>query len=85
MEKRTKITTIDRLKEYASEESGADCYIALGGGMLKSSKQIYYDKGVWTICHNIDGSIKSYNTDRKFCEEEDNIMDAIVEGCFFMY
>ena len=86
MGKKNKITTIDRLKEHASAEGGADCYISLGAGILRSSKHVYYsEKDGWEVFHSIDGTTKTYSTDRKFYEQETNIMEAIIEGAFYMY
>lgn len=87
MGKKNKITTIDRLKEHASEDGGADFYISLGAGILRSSKHVYYDEeyGKWTVFHSIDGTTNTYSNDRRFYENESNIMEAITEGAFYMY
>jgi hypothetical protein len=81
----TKITTIDRLKEHADTPEGVDCFISMGEGHLRSSKHIIYNNDVWTVYHSIDESINVYESDREFFEKEDSIIDAIIEGSFYLY
>lgn len=81
---KNRITSIGELKQLASTEDGADCYILFNGG-IKSSKQIWYQNGMFEVLNLIDG------TEDKFTEKEimdikcTHIGEAIKLGVLFIY
>ena len=68
-----KITNIKQLKKEAT--NGLDCFISLAGGLIRSSKTIYFNGKHFTIYNDIDG------TEQKLTEKQlatnTNIIEAI--------
>lgn len=77
-----KIQTLAELKKIASGESSADCFIALAGGIVRSSKDIHYDGKVFEIFHGIDGSTETM-TEKQLLKS--NIGKALEVGALFLY
>ena len=80
MKKMKKIKTIEQLEKLASRESGADCFIWLGG-ILRSSKFVSFKSGLFYIFHSIDGHDEEI-TRKKLSKS--NIGKAIEEGTLYI-
>lgn len=83
------ITSIEQLKRIAGvpDSNGFDGYIALAGGLGRSSKQIWYDEDddSWDIVNWIDESEVSYSSTKEFIDNEPNIMLAIDNHALIEY
>lgn len=82
----TLIKSIEDLQTRAQKEDGCECFIVLGGGLVKSSKQIWYhkDSELWDIYNDIDGSDLE---DLSLMEltKNTNIIKALKAGALFQY
>jgi hypothetical protein len=78
-----KITSTQQLKELCNDEEATEFFIALDGGMIRSSKSIYYNGETFGILNEIDG------TEQELTEAElytlSNIGDAIEKGALYKY
>lgn len=83
------VTSIDELKTIAGEpdSNGFDGYIALSGGMFRSSKQIRYysDDDSWYIYNEIDDTEVAYGSTDDLLSNEYNIVEAINKGALVQY
>ncbi len=81
---RTKIESIDKLKEIA-ENKVADCFISLAGGAMRSSKDITYDPetNLFQVFNLIDESEQLLSEDG--LSTRSNIAEAIENGAFYKY
>jgi hypothetical protein len=79
--------TFGEFKAYAEKKRGdtcgvnIECHIVLGGGGLRSSKDIYFGRDEcepWEVFHNIDGELISYSDEEI---KASNIGKAIESGC----
>jgi hypothetical protein len=78
-----KITSLEELKEVAGD--GADFFILLGGGFVRSSKYISYDPAedrFW-ILNLIDDSEQNLKASNIMQKRHTNIGEAIQKGAFF--
>ncbi len=78
-----KITSLEELKTAAGD--GADFFILLANGLLRSSKYISYDKKsdrfwIWNLIDNSEQNLKAENVMKK---QHGNIGEAIEKGCFY--
>lgn len=76
------IKTIEELKEY-TKVCFKDLFISLGGGGIRSSKEIYYNEpnDTFEIFHGIDGSVGTYTIEQ--LAEETNIITAMEKNALF--
>jgi hypothetical protein len=84
----TKINTLDELKTLAAEDGGAECFVALAGGLMRSSKHFWYDAESaerWNILHEIDDTETAYPDDVTFLNAESNIAEALRVGALYAY
>lgn len=83
-----KVKSIAHLKKLATNSRGIrqDFFIAIAGGLARSSKQIHYDPITkrFSVVHEIDYSFEDGLTDRKL-KEQTHIVDAIESGNFYKY
>ena len=78
--KRTRVKSIEELKTICLDDYYQDFYISLANGMLRSSKEIRYNKeeDIWEIMNGIDGTYLEYSTTQLF--QHTNIIQAIDNG-----
>jgi hypothetical protein len=83
------VSTIEELKKIAGvpDSNGFDGFIALAGGLGRSSKQIWYDEDddSWELVNWIDESEASYSSTEEFMANETNIMYALNNGALIEY
>ena len=85
----TKITTLADLQERANinlNPNGLECFILLGGGLIKSSKQIWYypEEDRYDVHNDIDDTdLEEIYLDT--LEQETNIIEALNKGALFTY
>jgi hypothetical protein len=83
-----KIESIAALRKAATNSDGgySEFFISLGGGMLRSSKQISYSTVDETFCiiNEIDDTFQEDLTEEDL-KLETNIYDAIESGGFYQY
>lgn len=79
-----KISSVQQLKKLA-KENALDCFIALCGGALRSSKNVYWASGdkYFSVINEIDDSEQILSEQELFTQS--NIGEAIKNGCFFAY
>lgn len=77
------IKTLKQLKQLASERNGVECFISLFGGNARSSKQIWYNNGDWSMFSSICGCCENF-TDKEF-KKLTNIEKAIEKGALICY
>lgn len=80
----TKITSLEQLKKLAAD-GPLDCFIVLGGGMLRSSKSVLYGEGVFSIVNEIDGTEQTLTEKEVMDEDFTNIGAAMLKGAFYAY
>jgi hypothetical protein len=78
-----KISSLEELKEAA--RNGAEFFILLAGGLLRSSKYISYDPmedrfWIWNLIDDSEQSLLAKNVMEK---QYTNIGEAIQNGCFY--
>ena len=85
----TKITTLADLQERANinlNPNGLECFILLGGGLVKSSKQIWYypEEDRYDVHSDIDDADwEEIYLDT--LERETNIIEALNKGALYAY
>jgi hypothetical protein len=83
-----KITSLKHLKKIATSIDGTrtDFFIALGGGIARSSKQILYDPRFKTfdVVNEIDFSFQEDLTEQEL-REQTHIVEAIEVGALYKY
>lgn len=82
-----KIETIQALKDAClSNKGSAEFFIALGGGLLRSSKNIFYDadENLFAVNNEIDDTYQDDLTEEGL-RSETNIVEAIENGAFYQY
>jgi hypothetical protein len=84
MNSHKRITSIAAL-EKLSQNKTIECFIALSGGMVRSSKEVLYDTNLkkFYITNEIDGSTDILT--REELDTESNIATAIKNKCFYQY
>jgi hypothetical protein len=82
----TKISTLTELKALASVSEGAEIFLALAGGIARSSKHIWFDEDTctWTVFNEIDDSEQDNLTDQTLSTAT-NIVTAMENGALFLY
>ncbi len=85
MNKDKRIGSLKELKNLCNK--GYEEFYVLSGGMLRGSRDIYYNKEdkSWYIYYNVCGTEHCYKNDKEFIKEEFIIMEAMEKGCFFRY
>lgn len=80
----TKIKSIKELKKLA-EYKVADCFISLGGGNIRSSKDITYypETDIFKVFNHIDDSEQLLTVEG--LSTNSNIAEAIKNGRFYKY
>jgi len=78
------IKDIEQLKSLAKDNS-LECYIALAGGIARSSKTITYDEedDRWEIFNEIDSSFQRLKT--KNLAAKTLIIEALEKGALYKY
>ena len=83
-----KVKSLAHLKKLASNKAGrrVDFFIAVAGGIGRSSKQINYDPEtkLFSVVNEIDFSFQDDLTDQQL-KEKTFIVDAIEAGSFYKY
>ena len=84
VKKPTLITSLEHLRKLAYNRQ-CDCFISLAGGMMRSSKDIYYypDQKKFEVFSSIDETIRMY-TDKGLARYT-NIVEAIEKKALFKY
>lgn len=77
-----KINSLDELIK-AIEDNHTDFFIKFG--IIRSSKYITYNDGIFHIYNEIDDSADDLTAEQLFDEEYTNIGKAIKSGQFYMY
>lgn len=85
MKKDKRIRSLNELKKLCNE--GYEEFYVLSGGMLRGSRDIYYNKKDknWYLWYNVSDTEHCYKNDKEFIKEEFVIMEAMEKGCFFKY
>jgi len=78
-----KIKSVAHLKRLASRDEALDCFIALAGGLIRSSKNIFFDGELFIINNEIDGTGQKLTAAQLWTDS--NIGEAIDKGAFFAY
>jgi hypothetical protein len=86
----TKIADLADLQSRANidiDEDGCDCFIALAGGLVRSSKHITYSPadGSWHIYHEIDDQGYEYVSCEEMLRHEKNLVEALRVGALWSY
>ncbi len=81
------IKSIDELKQIADNEDGAECFISLAGGVVKSSKLIKYHKPTdkFYIINLVDDTTQELKPKQLLNKQYTNIGEAIQKNCLFAY
>lgn len=79
-----KITTVEQLNE-AIEDDGSEFFIALAGGVARSSKRIQRDGELYLVTNEIDDTEQDLTEAQLFDEKLTHIGLAMREGTFFAY
>jgi hypothetical protein len=79
-----KIKTVEELRKLSKDEP-IDCFIALSGGICRSSKSVFYDSGekIFSIINEIDDTEDILTEKELFTKS--NVGEAIRKGAFFQY
>lgn len=79
-----KIKSVDELKRLSKDES-IDCFIALMGGICRSSKSVFYDSEgkTFSIINEIDDTEDVLTAKELYTNS--NIGEAIDKGAFYQY
>jgi len=80
------IKSITELKKIATDENGADCFITLAGGLVKSSKLIKYEPqfDMFYIINYVDDSTQELKSKQLADKKYTNIGEAIQKKCLFV-
>lgn len=80
-----KIESIEELKKECNNESYTDFFMLLAGGIVRSSKEIMYDKddNIFHVLHNIDDCYEEL-TEKELIKNT-NIGNAIKNNAFYKY
>ena len=84
-----KITTLADLQERANinlNPNGLECFILLGGGLIKSSKQIWYypEEDRYDVHNDIDDTDQDNLTLTQLTQKT-NIIEALDKGALYAY
>ena len=85
----TKITTLADLQERANfnlNPNGLECFILLVGGLIKSSKQIWYypEEDRYDVHNDIDDTDQDNLTLTQLTQKT-NIIEALDKGALYAY
>ena len=85
----TKITTLADLQERANinlNPNGLECFILLGGGLVKSSKQIWYypEEELYDVHNDIDETDDEGMSLMEMTKKT-NIIEALKKGALYAY
>ena len=85
----TKITTLQDLKDRANmqiNDGGLECFIVLAGGLMKSSKQIWYypEEDRYDVHNDIDDTDQDNLTLTQLTQKT-NIIEALDKGALYAY
>ena len=85
MNKDKRIGSLKELKNLCNK--GYEEFYVLSGGMLRGSRDIYYNKEdkSWYLWYSVSDTEHCYKNDKEFIKEEFIIMEAMKKGCFFRY
>ena len=85
MDKDKRIRSLKELKKLCN--IGYEEFYVLSGGMLRGSRDIYYNKDnkSWYIWYGVCDTEHNYKNDEEFIKEEFIIMEAMKKGCFLKY
>ncbi len=76
---------IKNIKELKVKTSnGLEVFIMLGGGMIRSSKNIYWNGTDFEIFHEIDGTSENLTEKEILNDRKSNIGKAIRNNCLFL-
>lgn len=78
----TKIKNLSHFKRLAYRQGGLDCFIALAGGMMKSSKHIAFDGITYYVFNEIDGTEQKLKKDVELFTRS-NIGEALKKGILY--
>ncbi len=85
-QKPTAIKTVLELRRLAKDKT-LECFISLAGGMVRSSKTIFYDstEKKYDITHEIDGTQETLTESEMLDENKTNIGKALEAGALYKY
>ena len=82
-----KIKDLDHLRDLCSKpEEPLECFVLLGGGLVRSSKRISHDADddTFDVHNEIDDSWQDDLTEEQL-REETNLITALEQGALYMY
>lgn len=77
-----KIKDIEELRKLARRVGGCECYIALAGGIARSSKTIYYGGGWFDVLNEIDNTWQHLDDGGLYSQS--NIGEALDNGALIL-
>lgn len=78
-----RILTIEQLKSLASTDQGVACHISLAGGLVRSSKHVWFNKNQFTVYNEIDGSEQKLTEKELMNKENTNVGYALQKGALY--
>lgn len=85
----TLVTSLSDLQDRANfniNEDGCQCFVSLAGGLIKSSKQIWYypESNTYDVHNDIDDT-DFEEIDLPTLTRETNIIEALDKGALYAY
>jgi len=81
-----KLKSLETIKQKSIKTgNGLDCFIALAGGLMRSSKNIYWNGKKYKILNEIDGTTQNLTEKQIFDERYTNIGKALKVGALYQY
>jgi hypothetical protein len=86
MKKPIKITSLDAIKALSlSTGRGVECFISLAGGLVRSSKNIYWNGRRFEVLNEIDGTFQKLTEKHILDERYTNIGKAMRAGALYQH
>lgn len=80
-----KIVSLETIKKECKKGSGVDCFISLAGGLMRSSKNIYWNGKTFEILNEIDGTTQNLSEKQLMDESLTHIGKALELGALYQY
>lgn len=82
----TKLKSLELIKQKSIKTgNGLDCFISLAGGLMRSSKNIFWNGKHYEILNEIDGSTQKLTERQLFNKHYSNIGEALKCGALYKY